>query len=253
MQTMYKSVQTQQKTMTERNQANRMKRARDVVYKEKDLVLLWEPAQIRKFTTADKDADDKMQQTRKAPKKWTPTWSGPHYIVDIVPAGPQGGQRYIIKHLQRGLLEMHPNKLHLFNPWSNQQPSTAPDMADGVPYQVGNNAHKGALFIIALQHPWTFGLGQVMKTEEDGRIKFRWYGGKGKAPTGQYMKGWMGPRKTPYYADEPRRPSDLPYYEIDMHVHQADIECHSFSLTSTNRIPTAVLDFMRASPDIQWQ
>ena len=40
---------------------------------------------------------------------------------------------------------------------------------------------------------------------------------------------------------------------MNMHVHQADIECHSFNLTNTDRLPAAVLEFMRESPDIQWQ
>ena len=67
---MYKHVRKQQATMSERNRINRTKHARNVRYEVEDLVLLWEPAQVRYLS--DKDVDSELrreQKDRLAPKK----------------------------------------------------------------------------------------------------------------------------------------------------------------------------------------
>ena len=68
----YEEVRIQQKRISDKNVEARTTRAIDVKYEVKDLVLLWEPAQPRRFTT--KEADEiNMQKARTAPKKWIPT------------------------------------------------------------------------------------------------------------------------------------------------------------------------------------
>jgi hypothetical protein len=169
----YEKVRVQQKRISDKNVEARTTRAIDVKYEVKDLVLLWEPAQPRRFTTKEVD-EINMQKARMAPKKWIPTWTGPHEIVEVVPAGGNGGSRYIIHHYKREEnLQVHPNKLHLFNPWSKEQPTTAPEMKSSLPFMVGSNAPMGTLFAVALIKPWLFEMGELIHTVQ---MVWQWRG-----------------------------------------------------------------------------
>ena len=163
---MYKVVREQQQQIAEKNRKRREESATNVTFEVNDLVLLWEPSQAR----TRKAADDILVTTRKIPAKSKPKWTGPHKIVAVVPAGPRGGSRYSIEHLRTGTRTIHPNRLHLFNPWSETQPSTAPDAVDNRPYRIHGHAQPGAFIILPLCRPWPFGLAQLVRTDSEGLI-----------------------------------------------------------------------------------
>ena len=167
----------------------------------------------------------------------------------------------MLRHLRRGEVESHPNKLHLFCPWSREQPSTAPDMADGVHYQLGineyyktgTNARPGSMFLVALQDPWLFGIAEVLYSDDiTGNISYRWYGSRGTAPSGVFEKGWIGPKKTVYFASEPRDPTHKPYLDVSLIINQTDVECHSFQLTPGHRLPEHIKGFIEECPFIDF-
>ena len=100
--------------------------------------------------------------------------------MEVVPAGGNGGSRYIVHHYKREEnLQVHPNKLHLFNPWSKEQPTTVPEMKSSLPFMVGSNAPIGALFAVALIEPWPFGIGEIIHTAANGNVSYRCYGNGG--------------------------------------------------------------------------
>ena len=184
-----------------------------------------------------------------APKKWVPTWTGPHEIVGIVPAGGSGGSRYVIHHHRRGEnMQVHPNKLHLFSPWSKEQPTTAPDMNTSLPFMVGSNAPVGALFAIALVR-WLFGIGELIHTAADGKVEYRWYGNGGAGLTLPFRKGWTKTNGEIYYSDTQITAKDQPYYGRDVDITQKDILCHSFQLTTAGHVPAVVLNFIKNHAD----
>jgi len=245
---MYKIVRTQQAELAERNRKRAELKATDVHFKVNDLVLLWEPAQTHKVRLPDST----MHSAQGTPSKWTSKFTGPHKITQVSPAGPGGGHRYHIEHLKRGPLEVHPNKLHLFNPWSDEQPSTAPDEGDDRVYQTGSYAPDGALFLIPLEKPFAFGIGKVTRTDEHGRVYFQWMGNNKNTPRGTYKKGWLRPDGELYYDDKPRHKSHEPYYEIQLMINQSDIICHSFHLTPTGRLGSWVIEYASEHDDIWW-
>ena len=245
----YEQVRRQQQKISDKNVEARSAKAINVKYDIKDLVLLWEPAQPKRFTSKEGD-DVNMQKARMAPKKWIPTWTGPHEIVEVVPAGGLGGYRYIILHQRRGeRIQVHPNKLHLFNPWSKEQPTTAPEMKSSLPFMVGSNAPVGALFAVALLKPWPLGIGEVLHTDAEGKIAYRWYGNGGTGLTLPFRKGWTKRDSTIYYSSNKDGSEDQPYYGTDLEVNQRDILCHSFQLTTAGHLPTPVINFIRNHAD----
>jgi hypothetical protein len=129
--------------------------------------------------------------------------------------------------------------------------STAPATNDRV-YQSDTYAQPGALFLIPLERPWPFGIGEVSHTDTSGRVFFRWYGNNGNATHGQFERGWITMSRTVYYQDEPRRVTHTPYYDINVLINQDDILCHSFTLTKDKRLPRSLLNFASTHKDVWW-
>jgi len=255
---MYKIVREQQKSLAERNRGIREaqntktikgKVQPKITFKVNDLVLLWEPAQSHRIRLHD----NTERVLHNTPRKFIPKWSGPHRVTQVTSAGPRGGHRYHIEHLKRGTIETHPNRLHLFNPWSDEQPSTSPEIDDNRPYQTGHHAQPGSLFLIPLAEPFPFGVGEVIRTDEEGRVYFRWLGNNEYSARGAYERGWIMRDKEIYYQDEPKRPSHSPYYDTDVLIHQSDIICHSFTLTKEKRLPGIILEVAARHPNIWWK
>jgi hypothetical protein len=81
----YRIVRNNQAKISSANQTrnNRNKITIDFTPEDKendvdgDLVLFWEPRQTKRL----RDDVASVLEGSKAPKKWTPTWTGPHTIV----------------------------------------------------------------------------------------------------------------------------------------------------------------------------
>ena len=159
---------------------------------------------------------------------------------------------------QRAIKDIKADKLAPYHPWDETLPSTSPllDSSDK-PFKIGTWCDKDSLFIIPLTAPWPFGIGKVIKANDDGSIKYQWYRSENYQGTSPFKPMWWNGKKG-YAADKPSRNQDKPYdgdieeEEWDLKVTQNDIVMHSFELTRTGRVPKAVLDSCRANSDIWW-
>ena len=119
-------------------------------------------------------------------------------------------------------------------------------------YQTRGNAPMRSLFMIALDKPFAFGIGEVSGTDSDDRVYFQWMGSVSDAPDGSFKRGWITPRGTAYFDLDRRAENDDPYYEKDLIVHQKDIICHSFYLTGDYNLTPAVKEFAANHTNIWW-
>ena len=125
MSNMYKHVRAQQQKMAKRNQARTTdnKIELKLIPEDKpnnikgDMVIFWEPRHI-KHLKAD---DISVLDASKAPKKWTPVWTGPHRVI-----GKNSTNNYVIFHREKSKpINTHVNRLLKFEPWSKQIESTS--------------------------------------------------------------------------------------------------------------------------------
>ena len=247
----YKIVRRKQAEMAERNRLRREATSKEVSFSVGDLVLLWEP---RNTVKLHKDGTE-VQVSRKMPSKWQPKWTGPHKITAVESSGPRGDRRYTIEHLKgRHEKALHPNRLQLFDPWSKQHLSTSPEPVQaGAEYLTGTHAPDDALFLVALDPPWPFGIGKVVSTGKYNRIKCWWYGNDDSNNVNKpYKKGWRDGRGKTYYADEPAKPTHKPFYETRFIIKQSDLLCHSFALGPEGKIPASVIKAAKDSEDVWW-
>ena len=168
--------------------------------------------------------------------------------------------RYTINHVKwrRLIKDVKTDKLAPYHPWNEALPSTSPalDTSDQ-PFKIGTWCNEGSLFIIPLAEPWPFGVGKVLKANDDGSIKYQWYRSNNYQGTTPFLPMWWDGKKG-YYAAKPKRKQDKPYdgdisdEEWELEVTQNDIVMHGFDLTKTGRIPKVVLDACKENSDIWW-
>ena len=109
-----------------------------------------------------------------------------------------------------------------------------------------------------LTPPWPFGIGKVLKANDDGTIHFQWYRShKDYQTTSPILPVWWDGSEG-YRADKPRDDSHEPYTgsisneDWSMEITQADLALHSFQLTKTNRLTKAILEECKKCSDIWW-
>jgi hypothetical protein len=245
----YKHVRKQQKRMAELNRQRIIKQRegkKKVTYAVNDAVMYWEPVQSKKF-------DEKQ-----APNKWKDKWTGPHIIVSVKKG--KYDNRYTIMHAKRRkqLQNVKPDKLSPYSPWSAALPSTSPELdSQNKPFKVGTWCAEGNLFIVPLQPPWPFGVGKVLRANDDGTILFQWYRTTGHQATAPYSPMWWDGKKG-YHAKEAKKSGHEPYTGVEMdeawnmEITQGLIAIHSFKLTPAGRLPKPVQDECRTNADIWW-
>jgi hypothetical protein len=214
-----------------------------------DLVLFWEPQQTKML----KDDSASVLDASKAPKKWTPVWTGPHAVVEKISAN-----QYRIFHRKRAeRVKTHVNRLVIFHPWSTSVVSTSE--WEGIhAYRTGEWANEGALIIVPLLPPHPFGVAKLTKANRDGSIEFQWWTNEREDIRSTIQPGWIsgqGKNGEPivYYHYERKDEGHPPFMgHVDLPMTQKDIVVHSFELTAAKKVPMVVLKAVDEDYRIWW-
>ena len=231
----YKHAITKQTAMAAKNRACRDRRFRRAHFAPDDYVLYWQP-------------NSAQEQPRKASKdssgttksKWTSQWTGPHRIIRC-----SGSNHYFIQHGSKATeLKVHVNRLCVFNAWSDELPSTSPDLDTDQPWRCGNDVAIGDLFIINYaEGRCPFGVGRLSGRTPAGELQFVWLSNGSDNPKGTFQPGWLTTDGRTYYSDKRRHRNHEPYTGLSSGtiVKDADVALHGFDLTDHLRIPVPVL------------
>ena len=186
------------------------------------------------------------------PSKWTPKWTGPHLVIKRIGAQHRSIIAHAVKH---GIeVEVHVNKLCLFNAWSTRTPSTSWELDAARPFVTGTWATKGANVIVPLEAPWPCGAGKVIKAHADGRLEIQWLG------NGTTKIHIFGPRigQDTVLRGHPatQRARVVPYCLADdaagVAFHQHDVILHGFDLTAEDRkLPAVILQALAAHQEFR--
>ena len=213
-----------------------------------DTVLLWEPA-----LSAPSQASSHLAKAPNRKRKWNATWSGPH-IVKARHSSPSG-YSYSIWHVDNAeLLHMHANRLVIFNPWSDDLPSTSRDLDIPPKYIYGGSIPVGSLMIIPfLDHRGQpFGIARKLGLRPDGYIEFQWLGNDSTRDnlSKTFQPGWTSGRsrrQSVYYGHQ-RRKDDRPFSDETFRFTDDDVVLHSFELTPKGCLPINIRRAISNSP-----
>ena len=257
----YNYVREQQERVAMLNRERRQASHKDITYAVGDSVLYWEPQQRRLLHTDPQEDDEAI--AKRGPAKWTPKWTGPHLVT--AKSQPQGSRnpRYTFQHVERGVpITTHPNKLCPYVPWSDNSPSTSWELDTTRPYVTGSWMAEGSLVIVPLEAPYPFGVGKVIKADDDGTLDIQWLGSNNDnmtPHTSALSLGWkmkeQGNDLRVYYGERQRHAAHQPYKVADdatVPFTQEDVVLHSFELTSQRRLPAAFARALSEHPAIWW-
>jgi hypothetical protein len=250
----YKIVRETQAKAARLNQTRNNQKQRAITFtpedKEQgitgDLVLFYEPQQTKLLT------DSSVLDASKAPRKWTPVWTGPHTIVQR-----EGDNHYRLFHRGKSArIKTHVNRLIRFYPWSDDVISTS-DWEDIHAYRSGEWANEGALIIVPFLPPHPFGVAVLTKAFKDGNIEYQWWGNAADNIRQPQEPGWTSSRsgrvEDVYYQQEARDPGDEPYAgHLQVPMTQTNIVVHSFELTKNGKLPMVVLKAVDEDYRVWW-
>jgi hypothetical protein len=253
----YKIVRVNQAKIAAANQArSNLKRATVTFTPEDkannitgDLVLFWEPQQTKLLH----DTSESVLDASKAPKKWTPTWTGPHTVVEKISVN-----QYRIFHRKRAeRLQTHVNRMAIFHPWSDTVVSTSE--WEGIhAYRTGEWANEGVMIIVPLLFPHAFGVAKLTNANRDGTIEYQWWGNESEDIRKSLQPGWTAGQDSNsnplvYYHHQPKAPGHAPYTgHVDLPMTQKDIVVHSFELSKTQKLAMVVLKAIDEDYRIWW-
>ena len=241
----FERVQQMQLKMASKNLSVREAKMKDVCFEPGDYVLYWQPGHDKPSAATDTEAP------LEPPAKWTYRWSGPHRIIKRLT-----DNHFEFVHCKTGdTIKSHVNRLCIFHPWSDDLPSTCPEIDDDTPWSMSGRAKPGDFFITPLEdcEGWPFALGRVQALRPDNTLDFVWYSNSTDNLRGVVKPGWRKPDKTIYYDDKPDG-GDEPYTgdHSGTTVRHEDLVVHGFALTGTGRIPMSVLKVVSSSPKVNW-
>ena len=232
----YKETIRQQTAMTNKNKACRDKRFRRAHFKPGDFVLYWQPGNAQEI--ARKASKDDTATTKA---KWTSQWSGPH----VVTRKSRDNHYYFTHCTSAKEIKAHVNRLCIFNAWSEELPSTSPDLDSGVPWRKGGTAEVGSLFAIPYANGrCPFGIARLTGTAADGTLNFRWLSNSTDNYKGTFQDGWITADGAVYYTDGRKRSRNHVAYTGESSgttARQEDIILHGFELTDNLKLPVPVI------------
>ena len=254
----YKMVLQSQARMAERNRLTRDDNASYVAFKKGDQILYWQPAPAEhKQSQAEPAIGRKTTQVAdhhdKAPSKFALKWSGPHVITESVEEN-----HYVFQHSLTGAsIKAHVNRLCRFNPWSDDLPSTSPEIDTNKPWKCGGRVEAGSLFVFANTNEPTkatlpFGLGLATEVNENGITKFTFVGNMHNNVRGTYRLGWKARDGAHYYAAQKKHEGHRPYELLGFIIPHGKVIVHQFALTNTFKIPVPVLRAITSSGSVEW-
>ena len=252
LQRVYNDVRQRQARTAKRlyqEQRDRRERRYPQVYSDGDAVLLWEPQH--------------WQRRQNRPPKLAYRWTGP-WVVTKGNRGIPNCNTARIWHARRQLDQVvNVNRLDPFTPWDSlpSVPITKPlgrkpdDFSDRALLAVGG-------FCIIRLHvtpdqplPWCVAL--VLSIRADDTLVVHWYGNSANQLMHAHLPGWHDPADgMVYYRSARLRSSHTAYTnmtpEYEMVVSVESCYAAGFRLTSSNRVPHAVLEHLTNAVDVEW-
>ena len=244
----YKLVVKNQQKMADRNRLCREKYHTNVTYNPGELVLYWQPGKPSK-RSENLDEDSSVLTT--TPKKWTSAWTGPHKIIKQF-----NGNTYDFASSDTGeVVRSNVNRLARFFPWSDELPSTSPELDTVRRFNVGGTVSTGSFFVLTLEDSNVpFGVGRLQGVRTNGSLRFQWYSNARDNVRGTFLPGWMREDGTVYYSRERDHRTHKPCTDVHSNTESTmeHVVLHGFDLTDGHRLPVPVLRGVALSGRVDW-
>jgi hypothetical protein len=159
---------------------------------------------------------------------------------------------------QRIMESLHIDTLWPFHPWSDEHPSTSPDVDIVGPWASGGTPEIGDLVAVPLEGDTgtRFGIG-ILKEVKKKFLVFHWMSNardswEKKGST--FKKGWVDGSTNKEYWGIKRKDSDKPFTstDSDTQVGVASVMLHGFTLTAAGQLDTPTRRAIERSRKI-WQ
>ena len=243
----FRQVVKKQEEVAKYNQARRSERFRVVTFEVGQSVLYWRPPAEDRV-----EAQEEGDAPTSTPAKWRFRWDGPFRITAV-----RNDNHYEFIDTSGRPVIAHCNRLCLFDPWSDELPSTSAQMDEERPWKQSGQVKVGDLFVTPLEdcEGFPFGVGKVVAINQEDELDFVWLGNSTGNLRGSYVPGWYTEAGTVYYADTKRAKGDVPYRgeHSGTVVRQGDLVVWGFKLTERCRLPLAVLRMVSRSDRVDWE
>jgi hypothetical protein len=221
---------------------NKTSKRKQPTYKPNDFVLYWQPQLPRKYHLSSSTTGSIYQE---APGKWVPRWTGPHIITKRT---SENTYNLIDTRSQQQLLNIHTDTLWPYSPWSDEEPSTSPDIDRALPWRTDNTLVSGDLFAIPLEgQDDHFGIGKFFTFDTNRYLQFQWYGNDADlwTPKATFRPGWISHsvdrNEEPYWGNQAHTRDRLYLNTFtDTNIGNASILLRGFQLNKDGTIPAAV-------------
>ena len=209
-----------------------------------DFVLYWQPQLPRKYHL---DRHSITDEYRKAPGKWVNRWTGPHVVTKRT---SENTYNLLDVRSQLPLENIHVDTLWPYSPWSEEAPSTSPDIDLALPWSQKKELIKDDLFAIPLEGEENiahFGIGKFISFDSNRYIQFQWLGNFSDiwSPSATFRPGWIrysnSRNSEPYWGPQEHE-RDHPYLNTytDTFIGLASVLLSGFKLTASDTIPAPV-------------
>jgi hypothetical protein len=209
-----------------------------------DFALYWQPQLPRKYHLDRRTVTDEY---RKAPGKWVHRWTGPHIITKRTSANTYD---LLDVRSQLPLVNIHVDTLWPYSPWSDEAPSTSPDIDVALPWCQTKELQRDDLFAIPLEgaeDPTHFGIGKFLSFNSDRYIQFQWLGNFSDiwSPAATFRPGWIRHSNSrtsePYWGPQEHE-RDRPYLSThtDTFIGLPSVLLNGFKLNASDTIPASV-------------
>jgi hypothetical protein len=270
----YHVVREQQQKSAEKNKTRRDKtQHRPPRLAVGSSILLWEPEQP--FL----DESSVLVKTRKLLYRY----SGPHQIVHDDLESP--GLMYWIRRddgvRRHKKQRVNANRLWRFKritPDTTQRTATNPEISDRewlpkpplpktqpesqfLRPDANTELQPGQFVIVPLEvsfdddgNTQPFGVGRVLEHLEDGTIDLHWYDNRLGHPVGTFRPGWLDGKSRWYYRKTPTHWSHRQHTNVltKSTLTLSQIACYGFALTTGDRLPPAVIQFLHETDTVNW-
>jgi hypothetical protein len=247
----YEQVVRQQAKIATRNQLIANGLARHVSFEVKDEVLFWEPSNTPFVPSAE---DPSKAAKGHLHIRWKNNWSGPHTVTGRTRSDGTHDYSYTIHHRDRvvNVDNIRANRLMLFNPWSEELPSTSYEFDPARGYQIGGLPTIGEFVVTPARAPYPFIVGKVINYTADGSIKIHQYGNPKGTHRASFHPAWIRNITDTIAVFEAEAPH-ASWHRRQFNIRRSDITIRGFQLTPIGKnIPRHILRAISASASIPW-
>jgi hypothetical protein len=140
----------------------------------------------------------------------------------------------------------------LFNPWSEELPSTSYEFDPARGYQIGGLPTIGEFVVTPARAPYPFIVGKVINYTADGSIKIHQYGNPKGTHRASFHPAWIRNITDTIAVFEAEAPH-VSWHRRQFNIRRSDITIRGFQLTPIGKnIPRHILRAISASASIPW-